>query len=70
MREYLSHMKHKVSLFDSPLVYNFGRISQARNADLRKVFEGTLVQHEPRHAVVCFLLAFPFQSISIYITIT
>ncbi|MCJ1474923.1 hypothetical protein MMC13_003583 [Lambiella insularis] len=51
MRDYLTRMKHKVSLFDSILVYNFARVSTTRNADLRKVLEGSLVQHEPKHVV-------------------
>ncbi|MCJ1415079.1 hypothetical protein MMC32_001409 [Xylographa parallela] len=51
MREYLSRMKHKVSLFDSTLLYNFAQVSKTRNADLRKIFEGSLVQVEPHHAV-------------------
>lgn len=51
-------MDHKFSLFDAPLVYNFSEISRANGADLRKVFDHTLVQTDPVSAVVCaFLLA-------------
>src|SRR3569833_405355 len=52
MTRYLGRMGKKFSLFDAPLVYNFSQISQADGADLRKVFEGTLVQAEPVNAVV------------------
>lgn len=45
-------MGHKFSLFDVPLVYNFSQISRTENADLTKVFEGTLVKYEPVNAVV------------------
>jgi len=45
-------MGHKFSLFDTPLVYNFSEISRGSGADLRKVFDGTLVQAEPVAAVV------------------
>lgn len=53
MREYLQMMGKKFSLFDAPLVYNFSEISQGDGADMRKVFDGTLVQAEPINAVVC-----------------
>lgn len=46
-------MDHKFSLFDAPLVYNFGEISTSVSADLRKVFDDTLVQKAPVCAVVC-----------------
>lgn len=49
-------MDHKFSLFDAPLVYNFGEISTSVSADLRKVFDDTLVQKAPVCAVVCSLL--------------
>jgi len=48
---YLARMGHKFSLFDTPLVYNFSEISRGNGADLRKVFDGTLVQAEPVSAV-------------------
>lgn len=44
-------MGHKFSLFDTPLVYNFSEISQGDSADLRMVFDGTLVQAQPISAV-------------------
>ena len=53
MREYLSRMEHKFSLFDSPLVYRFAGISHDDHADLRCVFDETLVQCAPYNAVVC-----------------
>lgn len=46
-------MDHKFSLFDAPLVYNFGEISTSVSADLRKVFDDTLVQKAPVCAVAC-----------------
>lgn len=49
--EYLDGMHHTFSLFDSPMVYNFSRISREPKADLRDVFEGTLVQERPEQAV-------------------
>jgi len=52
MTGYLQRMGHKFSLFDVPLVYNFSQISRTENADLTKVFEGTLVKYEPVNAVV------------------
>ena len=45
-------MGHKFSLFDAPLVYNFSEISKGSGADLRRVFDGTLVQTDPVSAVV------------------
>jgi len=54
-RAYLDRMNHKFSLFDAPLVYNFSEISKANGADLRKVFDHTLVQTDPVSAVVCSL---------------
>ncbi|CCC14021.1 unnamed protein product [Sordaria macrospora k-hell] len=49
--DYLDRMDHKFSLFDAPLVYNFGEISTSVSADLRKVFDDTLVQKAPVCAV-------------------
>lgn len=46
-------MDHKFSLFDAPLVYNFSEISTSVSADLRKVFDDTLVQRAPVCAVAC-----------------
>ena len=48
---YLEKMKHKFSLFDAPLVGNFHKISTGDRADLRGVFDKTLVQCEPYNAV-------------------
>lgn len=42
----------KVSLFDAPLHYNFCTASKAGNSyDMRKIFDNTLVQHQPSLAV-------------------
>ncbi|KAK3683383.1 glucan 1,4-alpha-maltohexaosidase [Podospora appendiculata] len=51
MTAYLDRMGQKFSLFDAPLVYNFSEISKSKGADLRKVFDDTLVQKAPICAV-------------------
>ncbi|KAL4924084.1 alpha-amylase [Aspergillus undulatus] len=48
---YLDDMQYKVAAYDVPLVENFSKISRTRGADLRRVFDGTLVQCKPGHAV-------------------
>lgn len=40
MLEYLNGMHHGFTLYDSPLLYNFSRLSTTENADLRTVFDG------------------------------
>ena len=52
MTEWLENMGKKFSLFDAPLLYNFHKISKTEKADLRKVFDNSLVQVEPVNAVV------------------
>jgi len=52
MTAYLGRMHKKFSLFDAPLVYRFSSISRTPDADLRQVFDGTLVQAMPVNAVV------------------
>ncbi|KAI9877804.1 MAG: hypothetical protein M1823_007046 [Watsoniomyces obsoletus] len=44
-------MHHRFTLYDSPLLYNFSRLSTTENADLRTVFDGSLVQARPGSAV-------------------
>ncbi|KAK2598151.1 hypothetical protein QQS21_005702 [Conoideocrella luteorostrata] len=51
MHAYLDRMEHRFSLFDVPLVHNLSTISQGNGADIRKVFDGTLVQCRPVNAV-------------------
>ncbi|KAJ4288567.1 hypothetical protein N0V90_011804 [Kalmusia sp. IMI 367209] len=51
MIPWLDAMHHKFSLYDAPLVYNFSNISTSEAADLRKVFDNTLVQRVPEKAV-------------------
>ena len=51
MTAYLERMGRKFSLFDAPLVYNFSRASSSERADLRQLFDGSLVQVEPVNAV-------------------
>ncbi|KAL3492855.1 glycoside hydrolase superfamily [Aspergillus germanicus] len=49
--EYLEKMEHQLSLFDVPLVEQFSRISLTEGADMRRIFEGSLVEQRPEHAV-------------------
>ncbi|KAI1639119.1 glucan 1,4-alpha-maltohexaosidase [Biscogniauxia mediterranea] len=51
MHAYLERMGRKFSLFDAPLVYNFSQVSKASGADLRQVFDDTLVATMPINAV-------------------
>ncbi|KAH8668118.1 glycoside hydrolase superfamily [Tricladium varicosporioides] len=51
MTRYLDRMGKKFSLFDAPLVYNFSQLSKTENADLRSVFDDTLVKTMPVNAV-------------------
>lgn len=51
MSEWLNKMDHKISLFDSPLLNNFSSLSKTEDADLRKVFDGSLVKMRPCNAV-------------------
>lgn len=49
--KYLDRLDYSLSLFDIPLVGSFSRISRTEGADLRRVFDGTLVQLRPQNAV-------------------
>lgn len=51
LTEWLDKMNHKMSLYDSPLLNNFASLSTQEAADLRKVFDGSLVQAKPVNAV-------------------
>ncbi|KAI9730853.1 MAG: hypothetical protein M1834_005571 [Cirrosporium novae-zelandiae] len=51
LTKFLEDMEHKYSLFDTPLLNNFSRLSTTENADLRTVFDNTLVKVEPYNAV-------------------
>ena len=50
--DWVNEMERKFSLYDSPLLNNFSNISKSEAADLRKVFDDTLVQEMPVNAVV------------------
>jgi len=50
--KYLEEMRDQLLLFDAPLVYRFSSISRTEGGDLRTIFDGTLVQSKPGHAVV------------------
>jgi alpha-amylase len=52
LTRWLSKMRHTLSLFDVPLLYNFSKISKSKRADLRKVFNKSLVYARPSSAVV------------------
>lgn len=52
LHHFISTTDGTIDLFDAPLHYNFHRASQAgRDYDLRRIFEGTLVQQQPALAV-------------------
>jgi alpha-amylase len=51
MTEWLNKLGHTFSLYDAPLLNNFSALSKTENADLRKVFDNTLVAVEPVNAV-------------------
>lgn len=51
MADWLGDMNHRFSLFDAPLLYNFSTLSKTEDADLRKVFDNTLVKEKPVNAV-------------------
>lgn len=50
--EYLEQTAYRTFLFDAPLVERFSSISQMKKADLRCVFDQTLVECRPSNAVV------------------
>lgn len=49
---YLETMQYRLSTIDSPLAIRLSEFSQSQGADLRKIFDHTLVKHKPAHAVV------------------
>ena len=49
--EYLDQINAKISIYDPPLMYNFSKMSQTEKADLRTVFNDTLVQERPESAI-------------------
>ncbi|KAF2657612.1 glycoside hydrolase family 13 protein [Lophiostoma macrostomum CBS 122681] len=55
MTSWLDKMNHRFSLFDAPLLYKFASLSTTEDADLRKVFDGTLVQAAPTKAVTVIM---------------
>lgn len=52
IQDYLEKMDHQVVAYDVPLLQKFSKISRTHHADLRGIFDGTLVQSRPYHAVV------------------
>jgi alpha-amylase len=65
LTEWLGKMGHKFSVFDAPLLYNFSSISTSEKADLRKVFDGSLIEVEPYNAVVSALCNPPFKIVQL-----
>lgn len=55
LAKYIEYMNHRLLLFDVRLVSNFSRLSFHSNADLRSVFDGSLVSIKPNNAVVSLL---------------
>ncbi len=49
----VGQFKGRISLFDVQLVYNFSDYSKEKRTDLRRIFNGALVQLHPQRAVVC-----------------
>lgn len=52
LSKFINFLDGRISLFDVRLVNNFSRLSFQENADLRTVFDGTLVSIMPKNAVV------------------
>jgi alpha-amylase len=52
----IGKFKGRISLFDVQLVYNLSEVSMQKQRDLRRVFDGALVQLHPQRAVVRFSL--------------
>lgn len=51
LKNYLNEVDYCMSLFDVPLHYHLFNASQNKNYDMSKIFEHTLVQSHPGHAV-------------------
>lgn len=51
MNHYLNETQYHIDLFDVPLHFNLAQASKDPDYDLRKVFDGTLVQRQPLQAV-------------------
>ena len=51
MTAWLNEMHHRFALYDAPLLYNFSKLSTTEDADLRGVFDRSLVKEAPLSAV-------------------
>ncbi|KAL2846171.1 glycoside hydrolase superfamily [Aspergillus pseudoustus] len=51
LMQYLEDVRYALVAYDVPLLNNFSRISRTRGADLRRIFDQTLVSKKPSHAV-------------------
>jgi alpha-amylase len=52
MVQWLEKLGLEFSLYDSPLLYTFSELSKTENADLRTVFDKSLIKVKPCNAVV------------------
>lgn len=52
IHNYLEKLDYEALAYDVPLLERFSAVSHAKKADLRTLFDGTLVQSRPSHAVV------------------
>ena len=50
--QYIQRLDYRIALIDAPLMNNFSQMSKSRYADLRKVFERTILKVEPENSVV------------------
>lgn len=50
--DYLEELEHEIAAYDVPLIEKFSKLSDTCEADLRGIFEDTLVQRRPDQAVV------------------
>lgn len=53
---YLKDVKYRLAAYDVPLLEKFSKLSFTRASDLRGIYEETLVQHQPDHAVVSYTM--------------
>lgn len=52
LQQYIAQVEGKTMLFDAPLQHNFHRASkEGQDYDMRQIFDGTLVEADPFHAV-------------------
>lgn len=52
IHDYLKEVDYQTVAYDVPLLVKFSELSHTRSPDLRGIFDDTLVQTKPEHAVV------------------